>query len=199
MQRVFVVGESVELSFLLNGLRDGGIYWRLCWFLRCKHGVDVAAVLRSRSVRFVRRWYAFLTKVLPVDVPEEWMTHDVASILGRAAQPFVRVALKQAAEQRLGFRAEIVFHYDRLLYDVLEHLFPVLLVVGRAATQHLVQKSTQTPPVNRLTVPNPLDDFRRQILWCAAERISLRALLVTSYSLLGEAEVRDFYVACGVK
>ena len=127
------------------------------------------------------------------------MAHDVASILVRAAQPFVRVALKQATEQRLGFRAEIVFHYDRLLYDVLEHLFPVLLVVGRAATQHLVQKSAQTPPVNCLTVPNPLDDFRRQILWCSAERISLRALLVTSYSLLGEAEVRNFNVACGVK
>lgn len=92
----------------------------------------------------------------------------------------------------------MVFHNDWLLHDVLEHLFAILLVVRWVATKHLIQKCTQTPPVNTLVMPNALNDLRRQILRRAAKRLGFVTLLRID-PLFRETEIRDFQISLIVK
>lgn len=67
----------------------------------------------------------------------------------------------------------------------------------RSTREHFVDKSTQTPPVNRFVMPLPCNDFWRQILWRAAEGKGLSVLCIDP--LLRKAEICYLNVPRAVK
>ena len=65
----------------------------------------------------------------------------------------------------------------------------VIVVEGVDAGHHFVCQDAQGPPVDRFAVTLIKQNFWREVLWCAAQRIS------PCLAILGEAEVGELEVA----
>ena len=67
------------------------------------------------------------------------------------------------------------------------------------ATEHLVEKGAQAPPVRSLAVADTLDYLGRQILGCATVRVRSRPCFIRLEPLLRQAKVGDLDVALVVQ
>lgn len=172
---------------------------RLLNLFACEKGVNVAAVIRPLYSWFIGRRNFLSSEVLPVDIAEEWMSHDIAGIVVAASKTFLRIPFEQLGQNLLRFGTKVFFHWYLLLNNVLQHLIPIfLLVVRRTATKHFVKQRAKTPPVNFFVVPNTLNNFRGQVLGSAAERIGLFALFVCLDALLAKSKVGNFKISIAI-
>jgi hypothetical protein len=54
--------------------------------------------------------------------------------------------------------------------DLAVHVVGVLVVERWQTRQHLVQKYTKCPPIDRLCIASASQQFRRKVFWCSTER-----------------------------
>jgi hypothetical protein len=90
--------------------------------------------------------------IIPVDVPEEGMAHNLLSIRGAGTEAL----LGFAGEELLEDRHRVARHVDRvegLICEngVVDFVF-VLAAEGRLLQQHLVDQDTKGPPVDRSAI-----------------------------------------------
>lgn len=66
------------------------------------------------------------------------------------AEPLIRILVEQSSQQISALGSDGIAFWELKLFvdDVLEHLFLVFLVEGRAGVQHLIYEDSQRPPVN---------------------------------------------------
>ena len=73
--------------------------------------------------------------------------------------------------------------------NIIHHLLPVLLIVGWTPAKHLVQQSTETPPVRRLAVAHALDDLGGEVFGRATVRVRPGSGLIRREALLRETKI----------
>lgn len=76
-----------------------------------------------------------------------------------------------------------------LSFDLFVNVLPLLSVKWRYCSKHLVEHAAETPPVTLFAVAGPEDDFRSEILGCAAEGL---ALAIIDNVVLAETEISQF-------
>jgi len=117
-----------------------------------KLGVEVTRVGGALDARQERRLHALVVDVVPVDVAEEGLAHDLLRVRRPAAQPLVRLARQQLLQDR----DAVARHRDgvqRLVgEDGVVDLVLVLAAEGRLLQEHLVDEHAEGPPVYRAAV-----------------------------------------------
>ncbi len=68
--------------------------WRLLHLFACEKGVDVAAVIWSLYSWFIGRRNFLSFEILPVNIAEEWVGHNVAGVVVAASKPFLRISFE---------------------------------------------------------------------------------------------------------
>ncbi len=110
--------------------------------------IEVARIRRVGNLRHERRGDAFVVHIVPVDVPEERVAHDLLRVGGPGAEPHVGLA----REQLLQDRDRVARHVDRVERLVREDgvvdLVLVLAAERRLLQQHLVDEHAKGPPVD---------------------------------------------------
>jgi len=79
-----------------------------------------------------------------------------------------------------------------VVFDLLEHLLPVLVEVGRKPIEHLLKQHTQQIPVHALAVAGLVDHFGRQLGHTPTET---RSTGVVHDFFFRQPEVSQFSVA----
>lgn len=92
------------------------------------------------------------------------MVDDLFSAI--VSNAFVRILSQQLLQQISETWSELqrdcsLVEVNILVYNALVELHPILVIEGREASDHFMNKATQTPPVNFDTVAKLLND-----LWC---------------------------------
>lgn len=59
------------------------------WSHTCELRVEIAGVSCALDLRHERRSHSLVVNVLPVDIPEEWLAHDLLGVGGTATQSLV--------------------------------------------------------------------------------------------------------------
>ncbi|KAH8911185.1 hypothetical protein BR93DRAFT_324001 [Coniochaeta sp. PMI_546] len=113
-----------------------------------KFRVEVARVRRALDARQERRLHALVVDVVPVDVPEERLAHDLLRVRRPAAQPLVRLARQQLLQDGHA----VARHRDGVQrfvgQDGVVDLVLVLAAEGRLLQEHLVDQYAEGPPVH---------------------------------------------------
>ncbi len=100
------------------------------------------------------------------------LTHfDVPHPARQAAQALGEVHLQQAAHQVPRRRGEVGRHREPALHRPPVGGPNVRLDKGRRAREHFINQHARRPPVGRGAVPLVQDDFRRQVVGRAAQRV----------------------------
>ena len=201
MHNAFSVGEVSERALVgehrvdRRGRNSGHHARKLGIDLLCGHLVLHSGPIRRRDLLAI--------ELVPVDVLEPGMVLDL--VRGVVPQPLRRLLLQQPRDQIVRLRVtpppQIHLRGHELAFghrggeDAVVHHLAVGVVERRQSVDHLVDQDAQRPPVHALPVRHFPQDFRRQILRRAAQRLRRVALHV----LLREAEVRDADVPLGVQ
>jgi len=105
---------------------------------------------------------------IPIDVPgEERVPLDLVTAV--ITQPPLRVPLQQSGHHTPRFRGDIGREIERVGEDPLVHDVDVLVVERRQACHHLVDKHTESPPVDSLGISLAFKEFRSDVFWRATE------------------------------
>lgn len=114
--------------------------------------VEVASI-RSALDLWEERWlHALVVNVVPVDVAEKGLAHDLLRVRGATSQPLVGLTGKQLLQDR----HRVSRHVDRVerlvrQNGVVDFVF-ILTSEGRLLQQHLVNQDTKRPPVDRTAI-----------------------------------------------
>lgn len=139
--------------------------------------LDIAEVHRVRTGTALVRDHGWLhmANKSPLGRPEEGMCLDIRCT-GTSSKALGLVLDQQLADQRLAKRGGLL--RTRALREA--HLVPqdagegcvsVLALEGSGAVQHLIDKDTQSPPINCASVTAALDDLGCDILLGSNKRI----------------------------
>ena len=114
--------------------------------------VKIARVGRARDLRLEGRRHLLVAEVVPVDVAEEGMAHDLL----RVGRPRAQAQLGFARQELLQDRDRVARHVDgiqRLVSKdgVVDFVF-VFAAEGRLLEKHLVDQNAKRPPVDRSSV-----------------------------------------------
>lgn len=73
------------------------------------------------------------------------------------AESLIGILVKQSSQQISALGSDGIGFWELKFFvdDVLEHLFLVFLVEGRARVQHLIDENSERPPVNWACVSFP--------------------------------------------
>lgn len=164
-----LVGEFVPFAVVLETLH---VLWgelHLCEFLReMLHAILVVelGLVGSRLLLFVNG--------IPIYGREPRMCHDFLGVRLAGAQPRHGILV-----QKLGANVPCFFAQKRevklwlTVFDITEKLFLVFAVEGRFPAQHLVNDTSEGPPVCRLPMTLVQKYFRRQVLSSATNTLGI--------------------------
>ena len=114
----------------------------------------------------------FLQDHIPVDSSEPGMTHQFDPILRAATDSLIRLSNEDLLKdvQALRGEADIIRDADVALSDVLEQLLLVSVLQDKRwlSRQHLVDDTSDTPPVDSEPMSLPIHNLRCQVFGCAA-------------------------------
>ena len=126
----------------------------------------------------------FFKHFLGVQVLEPGVVQDLVET-ALATQSLIWLLLQASINEILALLCHVdavllsVREVNWLRFDQLVHFSVAGLtcVEGWEANDHFVSQDTKGPPINLICVSYFLQDFRRQIFWSSAERVSLLILL----------------------
>ena len=162
---------------------------RVKWLLLFKL-VESGRVHRSFEL-WTERCFGF-THVTPINTPEKVMPHNLLDPV--FAQPVVHVA-HQPLQQIGGLGRQLRLRWNRQglppVQDFLAGHRGVVREKRRVPYHHLVQNRTDTPPVGRLIVTFPREDFWRDVVRGAYRRVGQFSVSFVLVALVcdGAAEV----------
>ncbi|KAF2496138.1 hypothetical protein BU16DRAFT_367699 [Lophium mytilinum] len=113
----------------------------------CEFRIEIAGIGRAGDLRLERRSDALVVDVVPVDVPEESVAHNLLRVRWARSQSQFGLA----GEQFLKNRHRITRHVDRVQgfvgkNSVVDFVF-ILTAEWRLLEKHLVDEDAKCPPV----------------------------------------------------
>lgn len=115
-------------------------------------GIEVARVRRARDLRLEGRLYTLVVHVVPVDVAEEGLAHDLLRIRRPASQALVGFAGEQLLENRDGVAGHVDGVQGLVCEDGVVDLVFVFAAERRLLEKHLVNENPERPPVDGAAV-----------------------------------------------
>mmetsp|Transcript_47753 Transcript_47753/g.83586 ORF Transcript_47753/g.83586 Transcript_47753/m.83586 type:complete len:620 (+) Transcript_47753:167-2026(+) len=164
--------------------------------------VEVGAVQLIADWRTVRGGFSLRDDAWPVDRAEERVVDDLLNAPAEVAETEGRVDREELLDQSdvLGIHPCREGQHLVGRDDVLEDLRGVVSLKRRPREVQLVDEAAECPVVHTLIVALGHDDFRSQVLRCAAESVGLVLLhaILQVRELLGETKVNHLQVALAV-
>jgi hypothetical protein len=101
---------------------------------------------------------------------EEVVSLDLCRTLG--SQALLCIAVEQSSQEVARGRWDNLWtrEVQGLGENLAVHVVGVLVVERWETRQHLVQKDTESPPIDRLRVPGAGEELGCEIFWCSTER-----------------------------
>jgi len=127
--------------------------------------------------------------IFPFEIAVELVVLDVSRASLETTISFCAVSHQQFLDQCLGPLVKAMCEINTSCQNLLVDAERILVIERRIARQHLEQEDSQSPPINGFVVALGLDDFRREILGCAAKRPR------SIYNLFRETKICDLQSA----
>lgn len=143
-------------------------------------------------MRLVDGHYLLVLQFDPIDRPKEGMSFDVCSIIGTVADTKTGIALQETTKKMFGIRREFVTEAKRFVKNLSIHFASVFIVKGRKTFKHLIQKGTESPPINLLAIATGKKDFGGEIFGRSAK---CEGDIIVGHSLFDETKVCEMNVA----
>lgn len=136
-------------------------------------GVEIASVRRVGDLRDEWRRNPLVIHIVPVDVGEERVAHDLLGIRWTRAKTLLGLPSQQPLENRDGVARHVNGIQGLVREDGIVDFVFVLAAEGRLLKQHLVDEHTEGPPVNRAAVFLVQQYLHRnQYAWVRTEEIT---------------------------